>query len=95
VPFRWSKPAAWFWLGEEARASTVVLSAELPSLIPAGYRPDLRFYARRGDNSAGLFDGEPVAAIEDYRAGPFEVTFAAPPGSGNLWIGWTVRGVSI
>jgi len=93
--FRWSWPRAWLRLGETDKAATVVLNVQLPPLVNAAYRPDLRVYALRGEDAAGLFDSPPVAQVGAYRAGAFEVPVAVPPGDGSLWLGWTLNGVNL
>jgi hypothetical protein len=95
TPFRWSRPRAWFVLGENDRICTVILNAALPPPIPSDRRPDLTLYARRGKKVSELFNSTPVARIDAYRPDAFEIRLKAPPGLGELWIGWTVNGVNL
>lgn len=95
APFRWSRPRAWFSLGAKDDSSTIILNAALPPPAPPGYRPGMEVYARRGRDVAGLFDGAPVARVDEYRPGAFEIQIAAPAGLGRLWIGWTMNGVNL
>jgi hypothetical protein len=94
-PFRWSLPKAWFSLGDKDDITTVILNVSLPPPVPAGYRPELRFYAKRGKSASDLFDSKPALVIADYCADPFEIGFAAPQGRGRLWIGWRMAGVNL
>lgn len=92
---RWSWPKAWFSLGGGAGISTVTLSVQFPPPVVADYHPSLRVFVRRGKTPEKLLGSPPVAVVEDYRAGPFTIRLAAPTGSGNLWIGWTLNGVNL
>lgn len=92
--FRWSLPKAWLQLDDSDNVDTVVLRVQLPPLLPI-YRPDLRFYAMRSEDSSGLFDSSPVVMIAEYRSSAFEVQLRPPQGHGRLWIGWRMASVNL
>lgn len=95
APFRLSTPKAWFCLLDNDTVGTVVLGVQLPLPITPDYRPDLRVYMERGEESSQLFAAPPVVRIDDNRAGEVQVALRVPEGTGPLWIGWTVRGVNL
>lgn len=95
APYRWSAPKAWLRLGQSDRVSTIVVRLELPPRIPQSYMPDLRIYARRGEDSGRLFESTPRARLKEYKSGTFQIAFPVPDGSEPLWIGWTVNSVNL
>ena len=94
-PFFWSHPRSVVRLRADQEATTAVLSFAFPPPVPAGYRPDLRFYAIRGPDADELFDSAPAVSIAEYREGVMEAELPVPAGSGDLWIGWTINAVNL
>ncbi|MBX7246850.1 MAG: hypothetical protein K1X53_15240 [Candidatus Sumerlaeaceae bacterium] len=92
--FRWAKKKSAFRLLDAADATTVVLCFEFPPPVPAGYKPGMKVYARRGGKRE-LFAGEPVLQLPDFRPDKVELEIPVPAGPDMLQIGWTMNPVNL
>jgi 4-amino-4-deoxy-L-arabinose transferase-like glycosyltransferase len=93
--FRWSGAKGRFCLRAWDRPGTVILNVQVPPPVPAGFQPDLKFFVRRGQNYAEMFDGPPFVTIPGWQAGPFEVRLFIAATTGPVWIGWTANTVNL
>jgi hypothetical protein len=92
---RWSTGKAWLAFHWSDRISTFVLSCALRPPVGENPHPDLKFYVARVDQPADLFETAPVRRIKEWRKGELEVELPVPPGSGTVWVGWTVNPVNL
>jgi len=93
--FIWSKSESFFSLEDNNNIDTVVLNVQYPPPVPSDYKPELKIYIVRSEDSTGLFDHPPVKAIDNFCPGEFEIELSEPEGSGKIWIGWTINPVNL
>jgi len=94
--FRWSSGKACFRIHNINESATIILNYEMPPRIKPYYRPELKFFIKRGNKAEDVFSGvEPYCVLGNYIEGEINTSLKIEPGEEPILIGWTVNTIKM